>query len=72
MKVVFCLTLACSVCSSWAQPSPEGSKALEKPQQALSQMQSNGFKLAQSREGQCTLCHSIPNFNGVMGNLGLL
>jgi sulfur-oxidizing protein SoxX len=70
LKLIFYLALACSVCSSWAQPSAEGSKALEKPPQALSPMQTNGFKLAQSREGQCTLCHSIPNYNGVMGNLG--
>ena len=33
-------------------------------------MQNKGFKLTQSREGQCTLCHSIPNYKGVMGNLG--
>jgi len=31
---------------------------------------SRGFALVQSREGQCTLCHSIPNSKGVMGNLG--
>jgi sulfur-oxidizing protein SoxX len=29
-----------------------------------------GFEIVQSREGQCTLCHSIPNYKGVMGNLG--
>ncbi len=33
-------------------------------------MRNKGFKLTQSREGQCTLCHSIPNYKGVMGNLG--
>lgn len=40
------------------------------PQDALLAQQSRGFAIVQSREGQCTLCHSIPQFKGVVGNLG--
>ncbi len=32
--------------------------------------ESRGLAIVQSREGQCTLCHSMPNVKGVVGNLG--
>ncbi len=62
MKAIyFCIGVVFGV-SAGAQQLPN--------EAVLETLQNKGFKLAQSREGQCTLCHSIPNYKGVMGNLG--
>ena len=62
MKAIYFCIWVLFFCSAGAQEMPRES--------APESMQNNGFKIAQSREGQCTLCHSIPNYKGVMGNLG--
>ena len=59
--ILFCIWMALGSAVGAQQPPSETTSEA---------MQNKGFKLTQSREGQCTLCHSIPNYKGVMGNLG--
>jgi sulfur-oxidizing protein SoxX len=70
MKVIFFLLLAVFACPLWAQSAANVPKAAQKTNAAEGLMQIKGFQIVQSREGQCTLCHQIPNHKGVMGNLG--
>ena len=70
MKVIFFLFSALFACPLWAQSAADVSETAQKTKAAVGLMQIKGFQIVQSREGQCTLCHQIPNYKGVMGNLG--
>jgi len=59
----------CAFCALWALAPFAFAQVGSENSRALSH-EDRGFAIVQSREGQCTLCHSIPNYKGVMGNLG--
>ena len=70
MKVNFFLLFTIFACPLWAQSAADAFETAQKTNAVVGLMQNKGFQITQSREGQCTLCHRIPNYKGVMGNLG--